>query len=301
MPDPESRLSSKRSQKEFEELLLKDILIEVEASKLDFWEQKAMELADQPGYAPTPKQRAAFEERLDLEVKRIQKQKRQFSQIAEPFEDAQALQDSLESQDSQHIPNTQDYQISPKASDRRRKRQRILRKVGSIAAILVLFVFMTMYHTVEAFAAGVDRFIATVVPEDGAEELRVEDKKDAGVDFDVKDYVGMYFPEWVPRGYVLSKIESYADIVKFTYIDKNADVIIYKIVEAAHSMYVDDEDIIENQIYILDTWARVVEIDGLIYVIWEDSNYIYTVSGKVELKENLITLVERCVKIEQEN
>jgi len=287
MPDPESTLSRKRSQKEFEELLLKDVLIEFEAGDGEFWEQKAMELAGQPGYTPTPEQRAAFEERLDLEVKRIQKLEQEISQIPEGYEEHVA---ALEAEHAQKA------EIA-----RRSKRRCILRKVGSIAAVFVLFIIMTMYHTVDAFAAGVDRFIATVVLADGAEELRIEEKKDAGLELNMEDYVGMYMPERVPRGYSVSAIEINNHTNRIIYSDKNNNTIQYEISKTKSSVFVDDEDIVENRIYVLDTWARVLDTGTVVYIIWEDDNHIYTVSGNANLRDQLIKMVEKSVKIELEN
>ena len=291
-PDLENRLSSRRSQKEFEELLLKDILTEAEAGEADFWEQKAMELAGKPGYAPSPEQRAAFEERLDLEVKQIQKQKRQISQISHR---SQTTDSPLVSENQQGSQDQQVSQISAKHPGRAR---RILRKVGSVAAVLILFVFMTMYHTVDAFAAGVDRFVAIMLPDDGAEELRIEEKKDAGVELNMEDYVGKYMPDWIPRGYALSRIEAVLHLVKIEYTDKDGNIISYQISNTKNSWLVDDEEVSENKVYVLDTWARVIEMGESVFVVWEKDGYVYTVDGNVELRDELIKMVEKCIKIE---
>ena len=307
MTDPENTLSRKRSQKEFEELLLRDVLVELEAGEADFWEQKAMELAGQPGYTPTPEQRAAFEERLDLEVKQIQKQKRQISQISHitqttenhPIsQDLQGFEELEETQESKTMQASQGQLVSQIPAKSSRKPRRILRKVGSIAAVLVLFIFMTMYHTVEAFAAGVDRFIATMVPADGAEELRIEEKQGEGIELDLAMFKGKYIPDWVPRGYVLSKVEAVMHLVKIEYTNKDGNIISYQISDAKHSWVVDDEEVVEKKIYVLDTWARVIEMDNLVCVVWEDEEYIYTVAGNVDLRDDLIKLVEKCVKVE---
>jgi len=158
-----------------------------------------------------------------------------------------------------------------------------------------------MYHTVDAFAAGVDRFIATVVLADGAEELRIEEKKDAGLELNMEDYVGMYMPERVPRGYSVSAIEINNHTNRIIYSDKNNNTIQYEISKTKSSVFVDDEDIVENRIYVLDTWARVLDTGTVVYIIWEDDNHIYTVSGNANLRDQLIKMVEKSVKIELEN
>lgn len=307
MTDPENTLSRKRSQKEFEELLLRDVLVELEAGEADFWEQKAMELAGQPGYTPTPEQRAAFEERLDLEVKQIQKQKRQISQISHitqttenhPLsQDLQGFEELEETQESKTMQASQDQQVSQIPAKSSRKSRRILRKVGSIAAVLVLFIFMTMYHTVEAFAAGVDKFIATMVPADGAEELRIEEKQGGEIELNMEDYVGMYMPDWIPRGYVLSKVESLQHIVKIQYTNKDGERISFEISDTKDSVLVDDEEVIEKKIYVLDSWAKVITMDEMTCVIWESDDYIYTATGKETLRDDLIKMVEKCIKIQ---
>ena len=291
-PDLENRLSSRRSQKEFEELLLKDILTEAEAGEADFWEQKAMELAGKPGYAPSPEQRAAFEERLDLEVKQIQKQKRQIAQISHR---SQTTDSPLVPENQ---PDSQDQKVLQISAKHPGRARRILRKVGSVAAVLILFVFMTMYHTVDAFAAGVDRFVATMLPDDGAEELRIEEKQGGGLELNMEDYVGKYMPDWIPRGYVLSKIQVLQHLVKIEYTNKDGEIIFYQISDAKNSWMVDDEEVVENKVYVLDTWARVIEMDELVSIVWEQEEYMYTVVGNVELRDELIKMVEKCIKIE---
>ena len=255
MSDPESKLSRKRSQKEFEELLLKDVLIELEAGDGDYWEQKAMELVGEPGYTPTAQQRAAFEERLDLEVKRIQKPEKHLSHI-DDMDDISNIDDAANTYNTD-----QTAHIAQITKDRRQKRQRILRKIGSIAAVLVLFIFMTMYHTVDAFAAGVDRFIATMVPDEGAEELRIEEKNGAGVELNMADYVGMYMPDWVPRGYMLMYAESHRHFVKMVYTNEKGDVISYEVSENKSSLLtlrckLNSIDSVNFELNIISVWPN---------------------------------------------
>ena len=265
MLEPKNRLSRKRSQKEFEELLLRDILIELETGESDYWDQKAIEWADEPGRAPSTEQRAAFEEQLDLEVKRIQKQKRQIAQAR---------------------------------SARRKRALRVLRKAATVAAVLMIFIGMTLYHTVDAFAAGVDRFIATVVPTEGAEELRIEEKNGGGVELNMADFEGMYFPDWIPKGFFVTGVDVDIHANTISYSNKNVDVIQYEVARKSGSVFMDDEEVSETRVYVLDTWGRVVETADSIYVIWEDGEYIYTVSGNVDLRDELIEMVEKSVKIE---
>lgn len=251
-----------------------------------------MELAGKPGYAPSPEQRAAFEERLDLEVKQIQKQKRQISQISHR---SQTTDSPLVPENQ---PDSQDQQVSQISAKHPGRSSRILRKVGSVAAVLILFVFMTMYHAVDAFAAGVDRFVATMLPDDGAEELRIEEKQGEGIELDLSLFQGKYIPDWVPRGYVLSKIETLQHLVKIVYTNKDGSIISYQISNTKNSWLVDDEEVSENKVYVLDTWGRVVEMNEMVFVVWEKGEYIYTVAGNVDLRDDLIKMVEKCIKIE---
>ncbi len=311
MPDPESTLSRKRSQKEFEELLLKEVLMELEAGDADYWEQKAMELAGQPGYTPTAEQRAAFEERLDLEVKRIQKLEQQISQIPETSQDshdpriaqteqcAQTKQSAQVEQDAQSVQDSKDAQIPQSISDRRSKRRPILRRFGSIAAVIVLFIFMTMYHTVDAFAAGVDRFIATMVPDEGAEELRIEEKEGAGLELNMEDYIGMYVPEWIPRGYLLDSVRSSVNHKKWIFTNKSKDILRFEISKGVYSVLMDDEDVTEEAIYLTDSQGRLILTEDTAYVVWEDGEYLYTISGKLNLRDELTKMAKECVKVEK--
>ena len=265
MLEPKNRLSRKRSQKEFEELLLRDILIELETGESDYWDQKAIEWADEPGRAPSTEQRAAFEEQLDLEVKRIQKQKRQIAQAR---------------------------------SARRKRALRVLRKGATVAAVLMIFIGMTLYHTVDAFAAGVDRFIATVVPTEGAEELRIEEKKDKGQELDLDEYIGMYRPSWIPKGYQAHSVKMGSNGKQLIYVNKENDRICFEISKRMYSVLVDDEEVVEENIYLHDSQGRIVVAEDMVYVIWEDGDYLYTVSGSFTLQDELIKMAEECIKVE---
>ena len=261
-------MSKKRNTRDFEELLLKDVLMELEVGDDETWEQLAAECASFPGHAPTPQQQAAFEKQLDLEVKRIQNEKRQNSQM----------------QQIQRL--------------RHQKRMRALRRVAMVVAFLAVFTGFFLFDSVEAFAGGIDRFIATVVPEEGAEELRVEEKKDGGVELNFEDFTGMFFPNWMPRGYYMDGVECYEHQNKVIYKNKNGETIVYEVARKVNSVFLDDEDVVESTIYILDTQGHIIKTEDSIYIVWEDEMYVYTVSGDIELEKQIKEMAVRCIKIE---
>ena len=234
-----------------------------------YWRQKSREWADDPDSAPTPEQIASFEERLDREVKQIQGRKRQAAEAA-----------------------------AREAAQRRAAKMTRLRRAAMILAFLLVFAGTTLYGTVDSFAAGVDRFIATVLPEDGAEELRTEEKKDANLDLDMADYDGMYVPDWLPKGYTMFELNEQEHWRRIRYQNKEHDVIRFEIAKPSYSVIVDDEDVMEEPIYLHDSQGRIITTDDTVYVIWEDESHIYTLSGCCELRETLIKIAERSVKVE---
>lgn len=234
-----------------------------------YWRQKSREWADDPDSAPTPEQIASFEERLDREVKQIQGRKRQAAEAA-----------------------------AREAAQRRAAKMTCLRRAAMILAFLLVFAGTTLYGTVDSFAAGVDRFIATVLPEDGAEELRTEEKVGAHLELDMADYDGMYVPDWLPKGYSMSEIITQKQWRKIVYLNKEQDMIRYEISQKEYSLVVDDEDVAEESIYLHDSQGRIITTEDVVYVVWEDGDYLYTVSGRCELRDTLIKIVERSVKVE---
>ena len=59
------------------EILLRDIFLELQMEKTQNWEKEIMKWASNESCGPTEKQRAEFEQKLDLEIKRIWEQKQQ--------------------------------------------------------------------------------------------------------------------------------------------------------------------------------------------------------------------------------
>lgn len=234
-----------------------------------YWRQKSREWADDPDSAPTPEQIASFEERLDREVKQIQERKRQAAEAA-----------------------------AREAAQRRAAKMTRLRRAAMILAFLLVFAGTTLYGTVDSFAAGVDRFIATVLPEDGAEELRTEEKVGAHLDLELSYFEGMYLPEWMPKGYAMFEMNAQEHWRRIRYQNKNHDVICYEIAKPSYSVIVDDENVMEEPVYLHDSQGKIITADDTVYVVWEDEAYIYTLSGRCELRDTLIKIVERSVKVE---
>lgn len=259
------------SQKEFEEVLLREILLDMEDGDEEDWDDAAWEELIRQGAAsdctPTPEQRAAFEELLDLEVKQIQKQKRQIAQTR---------------------------------ATRRYRTFGVLRHAAAVAAVVVIVLGVSLYCTVDAFAASVDRFIATVIPEQGAEELRIEEKKDAGADYDAQDFEGMYLPSWVPKGYQVKQVDVDINVRTLIYENTSKDKICYEISNSFNSVWVDDEGVSEEVIYLFDSRGTIRSTADAVCIVWEADDYVYTLSGKWDLREELIQMAEQCELLEVE-
>ena len=264
------RLKKKREQKGFEERLLRAILSEEDDQGACL---EATEDPQDPCGArycePTPQQRAAFQELLGREVKRIQQQKR--------------------------------YEIMVKAR-RRAAMRRGLGKVAVILLFLTVFAGTTLYYTDEAFAAGINRFISRAVPDDGAEELRIEEKKDGeAVKWNKDDFEGMYFPNWIPRGYTLQRVIIGENEREIYYANKQGDEICYTISQKQYSVIVNDENVEEKAVYLHNSQGRMITTDEVVHLVWEENGYTYRVFGNSDMKEELIEMIKKCTLIEGDN
>lgn len=250
----EKNLTTKRDRKDYEESLLRAILAEDdlgpepedeleddwtlapdwepdpawepdldllrEDEDPDYWLHKADELSKNPNRDPTPEQREAFQKRLYAEVERIQEQKRR---------DARA--------ELCHLPDIR----------RTGAGRRMSHKIAMAFVFLLIVSGTTLYCSVESFAAGVERFIACVVP--GGEEIRISDKQDGGVELDMEEFEGMYVPGWVPKRYCISGVETNSKMKKIIYSDEEGKIIYYEISADINSLAVDDEDIAEKKYF----------------------------------------------------
>ena len=76
------------------------------------------------------------------------------------------------------------------------------------------------------------------------------------------------------------------------YEDNKNNLIVYRIYTELNSVFVDNENIVETNCYIHGFPGRVIEKDGKIQVVWEDSVYAYVITGDTKLKDDLIRMAE---------
>lgn len=265
-------LTAEREQKECEETFLRVVLSNEETEEADYWLKKARELAEDPDRSPTPEQRAAFQKRLSQEVKKVQSQKRR------------------------DAGNTASSTASPRRAVRARHTPR---RLAMAAIFLSAIMTTTLYCTVDAFAAGVDNFISTIFPR--SQELRLTEKTDGGIEFDHADFLGMYVPDWRPKGFDFVEVDGVSFPKSIAYYDGNGESISYYIYEDSSSLHIDNENVTEEKIYIHDSCGRVIERNQRTYVIWEDGKYLYVVSGNPELREDLIAMMKKSAKVSMED
>ncbi len=265
-------LTAEREQKECEETFLRVVLSNEETEEADYWLKKARELAEDPDRSPTPEQRAAFQKRLSQEVKKVQSQKRR------------------------DAGNTASSTASPRRAVRARHTPR---RLAMAAIFLSAIMTTTLYCTVDAFAAGVDNFISTIFPR--AQELRLTEGIGSDIDIDISNFAGMYFIDWVPEGFyaIEARTDSYPKYV--SYSNDEGDLIWYYIYKDSSSLHIDAEEMTEKKVYIRDSWGRIKLGKDNAYVIWEDGEYLYVVSGDQKLQNDLVTMMQKSIKITVEN
>jgi len=108
----------------------------------------------------------------------------------------------------------------------------------------------------------------------------------------------MYVPDWLPKGYYMSGITTQKHWRKIVYQNKEKDMIRFEIAQKEYSVLVDDEDVTEEPIFLHDSQGWIITTADTVYVVWEDGGYLYTVSGRCELRDALIEIVKRSVKVE---
>ena len=75
----------------------------------------------------------------------------------------------------------------------------------------------------------------------------------------------------------------------------------YRIYTELNSVFVDNENIVEANCYIHGFPGRVIEKDGKIRVVWEDSVHAYVITGDTDLKDDLIKMAEETDIVQESN
>ena len=252
-----------RIEKKYEEALVRAALSDgKEEEEEGFWLRKAMELSQDSQRNPTPEQQARFQERLSAELPKIQAKKRS-----------------------------------------RASMNRLMYGSCNKAAMILLVVAVGMgallFSSDKAFAGGVSNFFSRLL--DGGEELSITEKEDAGIELDMADFEGMYFPTWIPKGYVIAEAEMASNVTRILYDNNKDDLICYYIYIDGLSVAVDNEEMKETPLFLHDSWGKVLSKEGEATVVWEDAEYIYAVMGSSEIVDELIKVAECAQKVSMED
>lgn len=254
---------AKKDLKDYQESLIRAVLSDEEEDEEEYWTRKAEEYALDPAKMPTPEQKKQFQRRLAREIHWQQRRKRR----------------------------------RLRARRRQGRSHRILRKVASVVVFLTVGTLTLLYNTVEGFAASVDNFFTIVSPE--AQELRITEKKDQGIDIDASVFDGMYLPSWLPDGYVIAEVNVLDGLKEICYQNKENNQILYYIFASASSISIDNEEVINSTCYIHGIPGRITEKDGKARIAWEDSVYVYVIIGNADIKQDLITMAEETAQVQE--
>lgn len=255
---------AKKDLKDYQESLIRAVLSDEEEDEEEYWTRKAEEYALDPAKMPTPEQKKQFQRRLAREIHWQQRRKRR----------------------------------RLRARRRQGRSHRILRKVASVVVFLTVGTLTLLYNTVEGFAASVDNFFTIVSPE--AQELRITEKRDQGIDIDASVFEGMYLPSWLPDGYEIVEIDVQDILKSIFYQNQEENLIVYRIYSDISSVFIDNEEATESECYIHGVPGKIIEKDGKIRIIWEDSVYAYALMGDSELKEDLIMMAKETIEVQED-
>ena len=258
---------AKKDLKDYQESLIRAVLSDEEEDEEEYWTRKAEEYALDPAKMPTPEQKKQFQRRLAREIHWQQRRKRRRLRAR-------------------------------RRQGRSHSSHRILRKVASVVVFLTVGTLTLLYNTVEGFAARVDNFFTIVSPE--AQEFRMTEKRDQGFDLNPEDFEGMYFPEWVPEGYNIAEVDIQDILKSVFYQNQEGNLIVYRIYSDISSVFIDNEEATESECYIHGIPGKIIEKDGKIRVIWEDSVYAYVLMGDSELKEDLIMMAKETIEVQED-
>lgn len=164
-----------------------------------------------------------------------------------------------------------------------------------VAVFLTIVTSATLYYTVDAFAVGVDNFISTIFPK--AQELRLQEKVDKGYDLDLADFEGMYFVDWVPKGFEVAEVDSEFFPKSVCYINAENECIWYYIYDDVSSLLIDDENATQKKIYVHDTWGKLIIKGDDMRIVWEDGTYLYMIFGSQRMQDDLIEMVQKSTKL----
>ncbi len=259
---------AKKDLKDYQESLIRAVLSDEEEDEEEYWTRKAEEYALDPAKMPTPEQKKQFQRRLAREIHWQQRRKRRRLRAR-------------------------------RRQGRSHSSHRLLRKVASVVVFLTVGTLTLLYNTVEGFAASVDNFLTIVSPV--AQEFRMTEKIGGDIEMDPADFAGMYFPEWVPEGYNIADINIQNTLKSIFYEDNENNLIVYRIYTELNSVFVDNENIVEANCYIHGFPGRVIEKDGKIRVVWEDSVHAYVITGDTDLKDDLIKMAEETDIVQESN
>lgn len=253
-------LERKRQEKEFQEALAKAALSDGKEGEEEdgYWLRKAMELSMDSERDASPEQVARFKERLAVEVPRIQAEKRRSAQGENRF-------------------------------------GKMARRVAMFVLLVAIVGGSTLGFASDAFAGGLSNFFSRLL--EGGEELGLTEREDAGVEFDLADFEGMYLPTWIPEGYIVSEVDDVLGYKRITYKNKDGEIICFHIYSASQSVAVDNEDVEERAVFLHDSWGKIINRGDSIAIVWEDAEYIYMIMGSLEMQNDLQKVAECAEKV----
>ena len=177
------------------------------------------------------------------------------------------------------------YIENVKKSEKKAKRmaaaKRIANKAAMVAIVLMIGLALVTF-SVDALRIGVLNFIVETTQRYTSIKVgNVIDKEDE-VTIPWSSY---YLPEYITDGYSISRVEEFSDIRMIYYQNASGEVIEFSQSFGNYNYQIDTENTEATEVMINDTKGILVDKDGVVTLLWNNSDYTFYLTGKADKKE----------------
>lgn len=177
---------------------------------------------------------------------------------------------------------------------RKQERRSNLLKIGKKAAILVVFLVGINYVLVSNVDAYRIQWLNTITNiQDKFTQIDfVTGDKEESTSLLPDDWVGNYYPAYLPDGFRLEDSLSNKGISRLQYRDSNENVIVFHQFSLQSSVQVDSEDGKVSQINIGSNVAVLIEKNNSNSISWTVDDFALSISATGVLVDELIKIAE---------
>ena len=191
------------------------------------------------------------------------------------------------------------YIENVKKSEKKAKRmaaaKRIANKAAMVAIVLMIGLALVTF-SVDALRIGVLNFIVETTQRYTSIKVgNVIDKEDE-VTIPWSSY---YLPEYIIDGYSLSSVQEFSDIRLIYFQNTNGEVIKFSQSFDNDNYQIDTENTEATEVMINGAKGILVDKDGVVTLLWNNSDYTFYLTGKAD-KEEIVKMAESIKLIKQQ-